>query len=204
MQVAGTKQLEGLSAGPASRRDGLGAAQLFARALHASMHRAPLLSRHSVRSLQHRQASVLALLSTPARPPPRFMRSMAADLMVTKVANGSTDAATLSATQQAATADAGAATDAATPLRDGSNGASTASDEFSPGAQQNTSAMAAKDAVYDGAACWPEVAGHSWPATHRKGALKRRISAADDPQSGLDVRRLVPLSCMMSQLRVVR
>ncbi len=100
------------------------------------MHRAPLLSRHSVRSFQHRRANVFALLSAPAGASPHFMLTMAADPLAVQGANSSTDAATLSTAQQAATADAGAARDAVLPLRDGSNGASTASHDSSPGAVQ--------------------------------------------------------------------
>ena len=107
------------------------------RACYVSMHRAPVLSRHSVRSLQHRQANVFALLSAPARPEPLLVHSMAADLLAVQGANGSADAATLSTAQQAAAADAGAATGAAMLSRDGSNGASTASDDASPGLMQN-------------------------------------------------------------------
>ena len=134
--AAGLEPQAGIQEGWKSRRGST--PWLYTRALHASMHRAPLLSRHSVRTLQYRQANVITLLSAPARPPPHFMHSMAADSLAVQAANGSTDAATLSTAEQATTADAGAATGAAMPLRDGSNGASTASDDSCPGAVQRT------------------------------------------------------------------
>ena len=97
------------------------------------MHRAPLLSKHSVRSFQHTRANVAAFLTAPARPPTHLAGSMAADSLAVQAADSTGGARALSAAQQAHAADGVPSPGVTEPLRDGTNGATVTSDDFSSG-----------------------------------------------------------------------